>query len=119
MITGTGNDYACGERGGPPRDRKAQAGELYILDLGPAYQGYFADNCRAISVDRRPTDAQLRAWEQILPVFELIPAHSQARQELPRAVRRGGRTAQACPARLNLAITWGTASGCFRTRPSI
>ena len=43
MLTGTGNDYACGARGGPPRGgRKAQAGELYILDLGPAYRGYFA-----------------------------------------------------------------------------
>lgn len=72
MLTGTGNDYASGERGGPPRNRQAQAGELYVLDLGPAYRGYFADNCRAIAVDGRPTDAQLRAWEQILPVFEHI-----------------------------------------------
>ncbi len=72
MITGTGNDYACGERGGPPRDRKIEAGELYLLDLGPAYQGYFADNCRAISVDRRPTAAQQRAWEHIVPVFDLV-----------------------------------------------
>ena len=30
-TTATGNDYACNARGGPPRDRKAQAGELYIL----------------------------------------------------------------------------------------
>lgn len=72
MLTGTGNDYASGERGGPPRNRQAQAGELYILDLGPAYRGYFADNCRAIAVDGRPTDAQQRAWEQILPVFDHI-----------------------------------------------
>ncbi len=61
MITGTGNDYACAEMGGPPRDREALAGELYILDLGPAYRGYFADNCRTLSVDRRPTDRQLAA----------------------------------------------------------
>ena len=61
-----GNDYACGVLGGPPRQgRKAAAGELYILDLGPAYQGYFADNTRTISVDRRPTDAQHRAWQAI------------------------------------------------------
>jgi len=73
MLTGTGNDYACGERGGPPRDgRKAHAGELYILDLGPAYRGYFADNCRAIAVDRRPTDEQLTAWQHILPVFQHV-----------------------------------------------
>jgi len=73
MLTGTGNDYACGERGGPPRSgRRTQAGELYILDLGPAYRGYFADNCRTIAVDRRPTDEQLTAWQHILPVFQHV-----------------------------------------------
>jgi Xaa-Pro aminopeptidase len=72
MLTGTGNDYACNARGGPPRDREAQAGELYILDLGPAFRGYFADNCRTLSVDRRPTDAQLRAWEKIAEVFPIV-----------------------------------------------
>lgn len=68
MLTGTGNDYRCGERGGPPRDRTARAGELYILDLGPAFRGYFADNCRTIAV-AEPSDAQLRAWSAIVEVF--------------------------------------------------
>ena len=72
MLTGTGNDYACGEKGGPPRDRQAQSGELYILDLGPAFRGYFADNCRAIAVNRRPTDKQHAAWEQLAAVFPLV-----------------------------------------------
>lgn len=72
MMTGTGNDYASGERGGPPRDRCAKAGELYILDLGPAYRGYYADTCRAIAVNRQPTPEQLRIWRAILPVFELV-----------------------------------------------
>ncbi|HUY36739.1 MAG TPA: Xaa-Pro peptidase family protein [Pirellulales bacterium] len=72
MLTGTGNDYACGEKGGPPRDREAQAGELYILDLGPAFRGYFADNCRAIAVNGRPTDAQQRAWRQLVGVFPIV-----------------------------------------------
>ena len=72
MLTGTGNDYACNARGGPPRDRQAQAGELYILDLGPAFRGYFADNCRTLSVDRRPTDAQQQAWAKIAEVFPLV-----------------------------------------------
>lgn len=72
MMTATGNDYQSGAKGGPPRDRKAEAGELYILDLGPAYRGYFADNCRAIAVDGRPTADQLRAWQKITEVFTLI-----------------------------------------------
>ncbi len=72
MLTGTGNDYACGAPGGPPRDRKIEAGELYILDLGPAFQGYFADNTRVFAVDGRPSAAQQHAWRSILPVFELV-----------------------------------------------
>jgi Xaa-Pro dipeptidase len=68
-----GNDYACGVPGGPPRkDRVAQAGELYILDLGPAYRGYFADNSRAFAVNGKPTDAQMRAWETVTATFPIV-----------------------------------------------
>lgn len=72
MLTGTGNDYACGVRGGPPRDRRCEAGELFILDLGPAYRGYFADTSRAIAVDRRPTAAQLAAWERVCGALAIV-----------------------------------------------
>jgi Xaa-Pro dipeptidase len=72
MLTGTGNDYACGEKGGPPRNRRALDGELYILDLGPAFRGYFADNCRAIAVNRRPTDEQHAAWQRLAGVFPMV-----------------------------------------------
>jgi Xaa-Pro aminopeptidase len=68
-----GNDYACGVPGGPPRNgRAAEAGELYILDLGPAVRGYFADNCRAFAVNRNLTDAQQKAWEIVTGVFPLV-----------------------------------------------
>jgi Xaa-Pro aminopeptidase len=68
-----GNDYACAEPGGPPRaNRSAQAGELYILDLGPAYRGYFSDNCRTFSVDRKPTDAQMKAWQIVTDSFPIV-----------------------------------------------
>jgi len=69
MMTGTGNDYQCGSRGGPPRNRVAADGELYILDLGPAFRGYFADNARTIAVNKNPTDEQQQAWDQIMKVF--------------------------------------------------
>lgn len=72
MLTGTGNDYACGEKGGPPRNRRALDGELYILDLGPAFRGYFADNCRAIAVNRQPTDEQHAAWQRLAGVFPMV-----------------------------------------------
>jgi Xaa-Pro aminopeptidase len=68
-----GNDFAGGVPGGPPRaGRAAEAGELYILDLGPAFRGYFADNSRAYAVDRKPTDEQLAAWQTVTGVFPII-----------------------------------------------
>jgi Xaa-Pro dipeptidase len=68
-----GNDYACGARGGPPRkDRPAEAGELYILDLGPAYRGYFSDNSRAIAVNRKPTDKQIKAWGVVTEALRIV-----------------------------------------------
>lgn len=68
-----GNDYACGVPGGPARPgRAAQPGEIYILDLGPAYRGYFSDNCRAFAVDRKPTDEQLRAHAAILGALRIV-----------------------------------------------
>jgi Xaa-Pro dipeptidase len=72
MLTATGNDYACGVRGGPPRDRRCAAGELYILDLGPAYRGYFADTSRTIAVDGKPSDEQLAAWERVCGALEIV-----------------------------------------------
>jgi Xaa-Pro aminopeptidase len=72
MLTGTGNDYQCGSRGGPPRNgRAAAAGELYVLDLGPAFRGYFADNCRTIAVTEADDDQQ-EAWSFIMKVFEHV-----------------------------------------------
>ncbi len=70
-LTATGNDYQCNARGGAPRRRLTQSGELYILDLGPACQGYFADNARTLAVDD-PSDEQLRAWEHTVEVFSMV-----------------------------------------------
>lgn len=68
-----GNDYACGAPGGPPRGgRVAAAGELYVLDLGPAYRGYFSDNCRTCAVDRKPTDEQMKAWEIVSGAHPIV-----------------------------------------------
>jgi len=71
MLTGTGNDYRSNARGGPPRDRKCEAGELYILDLGPAYRGYFADNARTIAVTEA-TDTQQEAWRHVTGVLKHV-----------------------------------------------
>lgn len=68
-----GNDYRSGARGGPARGgRQAAAGEIYILDLGPCYRGYFADNARSFAVDRKPTDEQQKAWRDVTAVFPIV-----------------------------------------------
>ncbi len=67
-----GQDFQCHSHGGPPRDRSANEGELYILDLGAGFRGYFSDNARTICVSRRPTDEQTGAWKQIQQVFAVI-----------------------------------------------
>ncbi len=73
MTALLGNDFACGVAGGPARQgRVAEAGQLYVLDLGPTFRGYFADNCRTLAVNRKPTDAQQRAAAAIAGVFPLI-----------------------------------------------
>lgn len=77
-LTDTGNDYASGVRGGAPRDRPAAAGELYILDLGPAYRGYFADTARTIAVDRSPTDEQVAACELVSGAFGVVEGMARA-----------------------------------------
>jgi Xaa-Pro aminopeptidase len=71
-LTDTGNDYACRARGGPPRDRMCQAGELYIFDLGPAYRGYYSDNCRTLAVDGQPSREQQAAWQRITEALEIV-----------------------------------------------
>lgn len=68
-----GNNFTSAGGGRLPRkDCFAQAGQLYILDLGPAYRGYFSDNARTFSVDRKPTDAQMRAWRTVVDSFSII-----------------------------------------------
>jgi Xaa-Pro aminopeptidase len=68
-----GNDFTCGGGGGPPRKgHVAHDGEIYILDLGPAYRGYFADNCRAFAVNKRPTDVQMKAWDAIVGALKIV-----------------------------------------------
>ena len=70
-LTALGNDYQCCSPGGPPRPRAARDGELFVLDLGPAYRGYHADNCRTFAVGSA-TDEQLRAWEAIVATLAMV-----------------------------------------------
>ena len=71
-LTACGNDYQCNSPGGAPRPRPVKSGEPYVLDLGPGYRGYYADNCRTFAVDGKPSDQQLKAWELIVSVLEMV-----------------------------------------------
>ena len=71
-LTYFGQDFRCNARGGLPRNRVVEAGELYILDLGVGFRGYYSDNARTIAVGGQPTDQQQLAWERICAVFPLV-----------------------------------------------
>ena len=74
-LTYFGQDFRCGARGGAPRDRSAQAGELYILDLGVGFRGFYSDNCRTIAVDSSPTEKQMEAWRAVNAVFAFVESY--------------------------------------------
>jgi Xaa-Pro aminopeptidase len=61
-----GNDFRCAAGGGPARaGRKAADNELYIVDVGPCFRGYFADACRTFCVGGEASEAQHRAWKGV------------------------------------------------------
>jgi Xaa-Pro aminopeptidase len=72
-----GQDFRSGARGGPPRNRKIEAGELMILDLGVSFRGYHSDNARAIAVGGNPTNAQQRAQKAASSAFEIIQSEAR------------------------------------------
>ena len=73
MTALLGNDFVCGPGGGPPRrDHRAEDGQIYILDLGPSYRGYFADTSRGFAVNRKPTEAQHKAWQLVVESLSMV-----------------------------------------------
>ena len=66
-----GQDFQCGSPGGPPRRRLSRADELWILDLGVNYRGYYADASRVFAVTA-PTDEQMRAHQRAVDTLAEI-----------------------------------------------
>lgn len=75
-----GGDYQCAQLGGPARDRKIEAGELYIIDAQTEYKGYWSDLCRTFAVSE-PTDLQASVYETLKEILE----------DVPNLVKPGGR----------------------------
>lgn len=75
-----GGDYRCGEGGGPARDRKIEAGEIYIIDGQTTFQGYNADTSRSFAVSE-PTELQQSVYDLLVAI----------QAEIPRFIQPGGR----------------------------
>ena len=76
-LTYFGQDFRSNSRGGAPRNRKIEAGELYILDLGVGFRGYYSDNARTIAVGGQPSQKQQEAWQRVNEVFSLVESFAK------------------------------------------
>ena len=66
-------DYQCGQFNGPARNRRIEAGELYIVDAWTCYRGYWSDMSRTFVVGREPTDVQRGLFDHIQSLQKRIP----------------------------------------------
>lgn len=69
-----GGDYQSGKIGGWARDRKVEAGELYIIDAQTRYQGYWSDLSRAYIVGDTITEMQQSIFDHLKGIHDRIPA---------------------------------------------
>jgi Xaa-Pro dipeptidase len=71
-LTYFGQDFRAAARGGSPRNRAIEAGEMYIFDLGVGFRGYYSDNARTLAVGGDPTAKQQQAWEAVKAIFQIV-----------------------------------------------
>ena len=74
-LTYLGQDFRAAARGGLPRNRAMEAGELSIFDLGVGFRGYYSDNARTLAVGGEPTELQQKAWNAVSAIFPFIEAN--------------------------------------------
>jgi Xaa-Pro aminopeptidase len=67
-----GGDYRSGAFGGPARARTIEAGELYIIDSGVCYRGYWSDLARTFAVGE-PTALQRSVYAHVAAVLTELP----------------------------------------------
>ncbi len=68
-----GGDYQAGVIGGTARDRRIEAGELYIIDAQSTYRGYWSDLARTFAVCGQPTDLQMSVYVHLAGILNDIP----------------------------------------------
>lgn len=69
-------DYQCGEMGGFARDRKIEAGELYVIDAWSVYRNYWADLCRTFAVGE-PSEVQQSVFEHVKGFHDQVGEYLQ------------------------------------------
>jgi Xaa-Pro dipeptidase len=70
-------DFRSGEPGGFARDRRIEAGELYIIDAWSDIDGYWCDMSRAWIVGEQPTDLQATVYEHVAGILKAVPQMAQ------------------------------------------
>jgi Xaa-Pro aminopeptidase len=65
-------DYRSGEIGGPARDRRIEAGELYIVDAWTNRAGYWSDLSRVFPVSGSTTEHQRELLEHVASIHERV-----------------------------------------------
>ncbi|SVB76999.1 uncharacterized protein METZ01_LOCUS229853 [marine metagenome] len=79
-------DYQCGEPGGFARDRRIEAGELYIIDAWVSYRGYWSDLCRTFAVGE-PTDLQQSIYQHLRAFHDRIGNYLRPGQDSRECAR--------------------------------
>ncbi|MEP7292469.1 MAG: Xaa-Pro peptidase family protein [Chloroflexota bacterium] len=68
-----GGDYACGVGGGWARDRRIEAGELYVVDAWTYQHGYWADLSRTYIVGDAISPLQQSIFDHMKQIHEHVP----------------------------------------------
>ncbi len=67
-------DYQSGQPGGLARNRKIEAGELFIVDAQTCYHGYWSDHSRAFAVGGEPSRVQRDLYDHVAGVLQEAPS---------------------------------------------
>ncbi len=63
-------DYQGGQLGGLARNRKIEAGELFIVDAQTCFRGYWSDHARVFAVGGEPSRVQRDLYDHIAGVLQ-------------------------------------------------
>lgn len=67
-------DYQSGQLGGLARNRKIEAGELFIVDAQTCFHGYWSDHSRVFAVGGEPTQVQRDLYDHIANILHEAPS---------------------------------------------